>query len=352
MEKLMKAFVFDTNFIIQNKDLKEVVKSLEEEYSVYVTQVSINERISQQCLEIKKIYNDIEIKALSATFNINDYYVIKEKLTFKKACERQKKGVQKVYEELFKDKIIKYDTSATTFEFLLERAFNKIPPFNVNDKASDKGLKDSLMWLSLIEFFKHNGEDSIIFVSDDNGFKDQKDSLTREFKEATKKEIEIVGSMFYRNFLQKKDITEKQVEFNPLPDFSELRERVNECVLNICRTETWNPYSGNYYENTFKLREKVDANYMGQVFSGLSKFVERHIFNTDVSASSFLDLDKRVDDTNYNVPMSDIERLMKLYNDIVVNYSMYLEQFYSAVANIINRNFIPKVVLDEETLPF
>lgn len=31
---------------------------------------------------------------------------------------------------------------------------------------------------------------------------------------------------------------------------------------------------------------------------------------------------------------------------------MYIEQFYSAVANIINRNFIPKVVLDEETLPF
>lgn len=41
-----------------------------------------------------------------------------------------------------------------------------------------------------------------------------------------------------------------------------------------------------------------------------------------------------------------------LYNEIAVNYSMYLEQFYSAVANIINRNFIPKVVLDVETLPF
>ena len=37
-----KAFVFDTNFIIENLNLKEVVANLSEEFTVYVTQVSID----------------------------------------------------------------------------------------------------------------------------------------------------------------------------------------------------------------------------------------------------------------------------------------------------------------------
>lgn len=44
-----KAFVFDTNFIIQNKDMTKVVSSLQGGFTVYVTQVSVEELIAQQC---------------------------------------------------------------------------------------------------------------------------------------------------------------------------------------------------------------------------------------------------------------------------------------------------------------
>ena len=40
-----KAFVFDTNFIIQNQNLDEALDKLKEKFSVYITQVSIDERI-------------------------------------------------------------------------------------------------------------------------------------------------------------------------------------------------------------------------------------------------------------------------------------------------------------------
>lgn len=49
-----KAFIFDTNFIIQNQQLDEVIDNLDESYSVYVTQVSIDGRIAQNCRELKK----------------------------------------------------------------------------------------------------------------------------------------------------------------------------------------------------------------------------------------------------------------------------------------------------------
>lgn len=47
------AFIFDTNFILQNSKLSEVVDNLKEDYNVYVTQVSVDERIAQQCRELK-----------------------------------------------------------------------------------------------------------------------------------------------------------------------------------------------------------------------------------------------------------------------------------------------------------
>ena len=41
-----KAFVFDTNFIIQNHNLNDVVKNLNEKgFVVYITQVAIDERM-------------------------------------------------------------------------------------------------------------------------------------------------------------------------------------------------------------------------------------------------------------------------------------------------------------------
>ena len=52
--------MFDTNFIIQNSKLDEVVKNLKENYTVYVTQVSIDERISQQCRNLKAEFDEIE----------------------------------------------------------------------------------------------------------------------------------------------------------------------------------------------------------------------------------------------------------------------------------------------------
>ena len=48
MIKEKKVFIFDTNFIIENKKLNEVVEKLCKDFDVYVTQVSVDERIAQR----------------------------------------------------------------------------------------------------------------------------------------------------------------------------------------------------------------------------------------------------------------------------------------------------------------
>ena len=75
-----KAFVFDTNFIVQNKRLDTVIEKLQDEYSVYVTQISIDERIAQSCRELQVKFNDITdiIKKYGDTSNhYKSFYKLK-----------------------------------------------------------------------------------------------------------------------------------------------------------------------------------------------------------------------------------------------------------------------------------
>ena len=64
------------------------------------------------------------------------------------------------------------------FQSIVNRALDKKPPFLGEDKASDKGFKDALLWESILDFtVKHENAD-IIFYTKDNGFKD---ALVGEF---------------------------------------------------------------------------------------------------------------------------------------------------------------------------
>ncbi len=54
------------------------------------------------------------------------------------------------------------------FDTTLQMAIKKRPPFQ--EKKSDKGFKDAIILLSIIEFFKGKNYKEIVFFSKDNGF--------------------------------------------------------------------------------------------------------------------------------------------------------------------------------------
>ena len=66
--------------------------------------------------------------------------------------------MQTRYEKVFGVNIIPFKEDKATFSCLLERAYAKIAPFSSADNASDKGFKDSLMWLSILDYFQKKGE--------------------------------------------------------------------------------------------------------------------------------------------------------------------------------------------------
>lgn len=53
-----KAFIFDTNFIIQHPDLDVALDKLKDRYALYISQVSIDERIAQHCRELRQTFDE------------------------------------------------------------------------------------------------------------------------------------------------------------------------------------------------------------------------------------------------------------------------------------------------------
>lgn len=60
--------------------------------------------------------------------------------------------------------------SSRRYDSIVDRAFNKIPPFEGKDKKSDKGFKDALLWESILEFASQHQNSKILYYSKDNAF--------------------------------------------------------------------------------------------------------------------------------------------------------------------------------------
>lgn len=345
-----RAFIFDTNFIIENLNLKEVVTNLSEEFTVYVTQVSIDERISQKYLELKNKYEKLTV----LTDEYRGIASIRITTPFDKRFRTEKELTQKGYIDLFGEHIISYSSGDATFSKILDRVFKKVPPFLSIDGASDKGFKDSLIWLSLLEFFQSGGEDDVVFITNDNGFRKNADALCKEFNEFTGKDIIIKDNGYYKSLYEVKESDNIPPRKDPpLPDVNQLREKVNDVIYSLCGVDSEDYWGNPDWDKTFTLSQRVDSPYMEYVFTHLKQDIRDHLFETAIPADEILGLDDRV--TNgVSIPMSVLEDALSLYEEIQQKLPDYLPQFYSAAATILNRNYIEPQVIDteEDELPF
>lgn len=326
-----KAFIVDTNFIIENHALDEVNERLAEKNGVlYVTQVAIDERIAQECLKRKGKYDKLaqfmkECKEFADIKITREYNEIKELYT---------KGIQARYENLLGDRIIPLSVSEDTFRTVLDRAYFKVPPFITS--GTDKGLKDSLMWLSILDYFKTMGEQNVVLLTNDNGFLENRERLCNEFGEVTKKKIEIKENAYYKEMLIEKPVI-KDIE--KLPDLSLYRDRIRS-VMDDIRLEEIEGFFGPEYVMTFTTSELFDVEYIELIFSELKAKVKQDIFEYSIPANKVFDFDERITNGLVPIPMFALNKAIELWDEIAKEYPAYLPQFYSTVANILNNNYV------------
>jgi len=335
MEKI--AFVFDTNFIVQHKKLKEVISNLDEKYIPYITQVSIEERKAQKCIEKKKDYD--KMKELLP--KIKAFVSLNTDTTLEKELERLKEYTQKSYECLFEHRIINYKTTSKVFKNILERAYSKIPPFNDSDNASDKGFKDTLMWLTMMEYFKENGENEILFLTDDNGFISKKSVLKDEFEKFTGKKITIERNAYINDISLKTDPPKKEsnVELKKeIKNIETIRKQLSDILEGICLIPQYDYFGNVNLEKSFLTKIEFDSDYIQTIMENMGNVIQEHMFNDYIKVSLFLDIDGRifVDD---KVDIKIVESLYNLYNDILKEYPEHIKAFLNMIAETLNDNY-------------
>jgi hypothetical protein len=196
-----------------------------------------------------------------------------------------------------------------------------------------------LIWISLLDFFRISGEDEVVFVTSDTGFRKNTNELCKEFKESTGKNIIIKNNDYYKSLSEAKEPDavplKKEV---PLPDVNRLRKRINEVICSLCGVATEDYWGSPDWNRTFTLNQKVDGSYMEHVFAHLKQVIKDNLLESEISADKILGLDDRVVN-GVLIPMSSLECVLSLYEEILQNSPEYIPQFYSATATIINGNY-------------
>lgn len=272
------------------------------------------------------------------------------------------KGIQTKYENYFGDHIIPFAKDGEMLRTIIDRANKRLPPFSAAKDASDKGFKDCLLWLSMLAFFKDNGEDEVVFVTDDkSAFRNNTEFLQKEFHEVTGKNIQIHPNAYYKELLKQseKPESEPMPENNPeeLPNLDALREEVEKAVGGLRGVDWENHFGDPQWSQTFITSVPFDKDYVKTFFAGLRTDISNHIFEKSVPASKLLDFDGRVIDCDTEIPMQNLEKALRIYQAVLSNYSQYSEQFFEAAAKILNRNYkappaLPFDIDDDGELPF
>lgn len=187
--------VFDTNILYEkvdnrcdfttfkfNKLFQNIIDAIEqrdliENVEVMIPAVVWNEILYQRVEGYnQKIH---ELKGLLERFSFPNFDYNFEEFDFQTHIEN--------CINIYKGKLKKYSVriselelpNSYRFESIIERAFCKKAPFEGQDKKSDKGFKDALIWESILEFRTNNANTKIYLYSRDGLFNEV---LKEEYK--------------------------------------------------------------------------------------------------------------------------------------------------------------------------
>jgi predicted nucleic acid-binding protein len=251
MEEDKYKIVFDTNFIyydlssdldkVFNSNLLDIRKFLDEHKlsDVYlaIPDLVVKERLFQRLEDIEGAINKIDdVLEKFKNFNIKlDLKSIKSK-NYQEILEKKIDKILKVN----KIKVIK--TIDITQEILIKRVLGKVKPF----REGDRGFKDTIIWLSIIEDIKRNKDENYIFCT--NNTKDFiKESCQEEFGKYSKKEFTIIPDMAaLKEYLDKKLVLNLELEELYRRIEEELKEKTGTIMAKVNSFLSSNRFNPNF----------------------------------------------------------------------------------------------------------
>lgn len=353
---MKNVVIVDTNFLVNNTgNIKEIVKELQEkEIEVYVPELVKEEFINIQLRKLEEAYSKLEnLKNLQKIIDL--------KYRKKEVTRKMIEGIyNNIFEENFKNKIIVYNKEGM-LDRVLERNKYKKPPFYNENNSSDKGFKDTIILLTIIDFISSFGDDAIFyFITSDNGFIKYKNEIEKEIFDKCAKNITIVEgkdkNKVYKelNIVEEKSNQEEKTEniFSKEEiNIEEIRKRINE-LMNIFIWTTSFDYYGNLQdERRFEISNYINNEKTEKFLNSIDGIIEDNIFRNEILVETFFETDEWVFSKN-SIDVDTMKEISELYKK--VKDTKYKEAFINYISQRINENKVNNMftVESDDDLPF
>lgn len=308
---------FDTNFMIKYKDdIHDIIKDIKKKYKAIIFNIVIEEIKGQKIRATEREYKSI-LEKINISKSTNSWLKITDNTKILEVISKQEKSLDDWMERTFGECKITIDMT-NFINQLLERSKYKKPPFNDAESASDKGFKDTLLYLSIIEYFKKSSTSEKIFLlTSDKGFLNKKSELESEFYKITNKQLSIIDG-------------EDKVKFYNLLDITSEANKINKEVNNVfpdnnkeddiekIRGEFLNITKKIFYLKNFYLYDVMSDEMVEKFLEKINKKINSWIFIDAIDISKLLD----VHGNELVVEVGYIRELINQYNSISKNDSM------------------------------
>ena len=336
--------VFDTDFLITNtKSITDIIKKISTKYVCYVPQICIDEfcakKYNDALEKIRKFKNDLKsYEKLGISFGMSE-----------SECEKMiKEETSVTLKKMFSNNIICFHDYPLIK--IVNRAYAKKPPF----EESDKGLKDTLILLNIIDFIKGKNITNLKFITNDTDFlrENVKESIINEVKENTNCILEIIdgknaiGKLY--NYLkieeEENNNTLENTNIN-LSNLNDLRQKIND----ICNEIFYYPVEygyQTYYKSTFKIFKKFHKPEVEEFISNIPIVLNNNIFSQFLKMSDFFNNDTFFKEES-KIDITNFEELFKVYTSIKDN-----NQHEQAFINFLVEKFNENYKSEFDDLPF
>ena len=248
--------IFDTNILNENKlKLNEINEKLKVVSDIYVPEMVIEEIKSQKARTITDDYSRIET-IIKRNENLFKY---KEDFKLSDVLIESEHHIEKWFNNNY-DKIIKY--SGITMKDILNRLKYKIAPFINEPGSSDKGFKDTIIWMSILKNKDIQNYKQIFFVTHDKaGFTKRREDLLAEYEQRCNVPLTICSNIeeLFNNLgivkLEKTNLLSED-DLNDafkVDDISNLKEELNTCISNILYNTYEDEWGNDYCSDNFNI---------------------------------------------------------------------------------------------------
>lgn len=353
---MKNVVIVDTNFLVNNTgNIKEIVKELQEkEIEVYVPKLVKEEFINIQLRKLEEAYSKLEnLKNLQKIIDL--------KYRKKEVTRKMVEGIyNNIFEENFKNKIIIYNKEGM-LDRMLERNKYKKPPFYNENNSSDKGFKDTIILLTIIDFISSFGDDAIFyFITSDNGFIKYKNEIEKEIFDKCAKNITIVEgkdkNKVYKelNIVEEKSNQEEKTEniFSKEEiNIEEIRKRINELMDIFIWTTSFDYYGNLQDERRFEISNYINNEKTEKFLNSIDGIIEDNIFRNEILVETFFETNEWVFSKN-SIDVDTMKEISELYKK--VKDTKYKEAFINYISQRINENKVNNMftVESDDDLPF